>query len=158
MLVAAMTKFIKNIDMNDFTIREQIIEVVNQLFIYTDNREWDKLMQKVLDENVLFDMSSLGNEKKQLSAKSICELWEKGFDGIDSVNHLAGNMLVTVKGSEADVFAYATATHFKNAATQGKTREFVGTYNLHLIAVGEGWRIDQFKYNLKYMNGNLELK
>jgi hypothetical protein len=40
------------------------------------------------------------------------------------------------------VFAYATATHFKKLATNGKTREFVGTYELHLMNTQIGWRID----------------
>jgi hypothetical protein len=33
----------------------------------------------------------------------------------------------------------------------------VGSYNLHLIPTEGGWRIDIFKYNLKYVNGNLSL-
>ncbi|MCB0749802.1 MAG: hypothetical protein KDC90_20275, partial [Ignavibacteriae bacterium] len=60
--------------------------------------------------------------------------------------------------NSAEVFVYATATHFKNSTTNGKTREFVGSYNLHLAKNEEEWRIDKFKYNLKYSTGNLDLK
>ncbi|MEL6274339.1 MAG: nuclear transport factor 2 family protein, partial [Bacteroidota bacterium] len=81
-----------------------------------------------------------------------------GFVGLDSVNHLGGNYLVTISDQEADVFAYATATHYKASATLGKTRDFVGSYELHLIKTPAGWRINKFKYNLKYAAGNLELK
>ena len=144
--------------MNTFTLREQIIETVHKLFIYTDSREWKKLQDEVFTESVLFDMSSPGMDVKETTAKSICETWQRGFIGLDAVNHLAGNILVTIKDEQAEVFAYATATHFKSSATQGKTREFVGTYDLHLINTSIGWRIDKFKYNLKFMNGNLELK
>ena len=143
--------------MSTLTIREQIIETVHRLFIYTDSREWNKLQDEVFTESVLFDMSSLGNEARVTSAKSICETWESGFAGLTAVNHLAGNMLVSVKNEQAEVFAYATATHYKSSATMGKTREFIGTYDLHLIQTDKGWRIDKFKYNLKFMNGNLEL-
>lgn len=144
--------------MNTLTEREQIIETVHRLFIYTDSREWNKLQEEVFTQSVFFDMSSLGNEAKLTSAKSICEIWESGFAGLTAVNHLAGNLLISVKDDQADVFAYATATHYKSSATMGKTREFVGTYDLHLILSDKGWRIDQFKYNLKFMTGNLELK
>jgi len=144
--------------MEHFSIREQIAEVVNKLFIYTDFKQWDRLQSEVFTEQILFDMSSIGQEVKTTTAKEVCELWQKGFEGLDAINHLSGNYLVTVSGEAADVFAYATATHFKSSATQGKTREFVGSYNLHLIRTQRGWRIDVFKYNLKYMNGNLELK
>lgn len=143
--------------MNTLTIREQIIETVHKLFIFTDSREWNKLQDEVFTESVFFDMSSLGNEAKMSSAKSICETWEAGFAELTAVNHLAGNLLVSVKDEQADVFAYATATHYKSSATMGKTREFVGTYDLHFALTDKGWRIDKFKYNLKYMNGNLEL-
>ena len=144
--------------MNAFTTREQIVETVHRLFIYTDYQEWSKLQEEVFTQQVLFDMSSLGMEIKKITAKEICEIWRNGFTGIDAVNHLAGNILVTMKEHGAEVFAYATATHFKNNATETKTREFVGSYNLHLSETKQGWRIDQFRYNLKYMNGNLELK
>lgn len=144
--------------LSTLTDREQVIETVHKLFIYTDSRQWNKLQEEVFSESVLFDMSSLGMEAKVTSAKSICETWESGFAELDAVNHLAGNLLVSIDREQADVFAYATATHYKSAATMGKTREFVGTYDLHLIHGENGWKIDQFKYNLKFMNGNLELK
>jgi hypothetical protein len=103
-------------------------------------------------------MASLGGERMNTTAKNICEIWEKGFQGIDAVNHLAGNYLIQINGDMADAFAYATATHYKKSAIQGNTREFIGTYNLHFKRTDAGWRIDQFKYNLKYANGNLDLK
>ena len=144
--------------MEHFSEREQMVEVVNKLFIYTDYQKWDKLLNEVFTGNILFDMSSLGQEIKTITAKEVCEIWQRGFEGLDSVNHLTGNYLVTINGETADVFAYGTATHYKNSAIQGKTREFTGSYDLHLTKVLQGWRIDVFKYNLKFMDGNLELK
>lgn len=142
---------------SNFTEREQIIEVVNRLFVYTDQQHWEGLQNEVFTGHVQFDMSSIGGENKEMTAQEICDMWAKNFEGIDSINHLAGNQLVTVKDNAAEVFAYATATHFKESATQGKTREMVGTYNLHLKHMTEGWRIDAFKYELKFSTGNGEL-
>ncbi|MCW3093646.1 MAG: hypothetical protein JWP81_4715 [Ferruginibacter sp.] len=141
--------------MENFSTRDLIVEVVNKLFVYTDLQEWNKLQKEVFTREVFFDMSSLGGDKLTTTAVQICEIWRNGFVGIDFVNHLAGNYLVEITGDAADVFAYATATHYKRAATNGKTREFVGTYNLHLINNATGWRIDKFKYNLKYAIGNV---
>ena len=111
--------------MNIFSPREQIVETVHKLFVYTDYQKWNKIMDEVFTEEVLFDMSSLGMEIKKTTAKDICEIWRNGFAGIDAVNHLAGNILVTLtnNGESAEVFAYATATHFKNDTVNGKTRE-----------------------------------
>lgn len=101
-------------------------------------------------------MSSLGGEQSNTTAKKICETWKEGFIGMDSVNHLAGNYLIEISANVATVFAYATATHYKKLAINGNTREFVGTYDLHLTSNETGWRIDKFKYKLKYANGNVE--
>jgi hypothetical protein len=140
-----------------FSIRDEIVEVINKLFVYTDTQEWEKLQSEVFSENVLFDMSSLGGNKMDTTSREICEIWRNGFVGIDSINHLAGNYLVQIHDTTATVFAYATATHYKESATKGKTREFVGTYNIGLMKYGSVWRIYQFKYNLKYSTGNMDL-
>jgi len=142
--------------MEKFSIYDLITQVVNKLFVYTDLQEWDKLQNEVFTEQVLFDMGSLGGEKLKMTAKRICETWRDGFIGIDAVNHLAGNYLIEITEDTAMVHAYATATHYKKSAINGKTREFVGTYDLHLTHHEKGWRIDEFKYNLKYANGNVD--
>jgi hypothetical protein len=142
----------------EFTVREQIIEIVHKLFIYTDNQEWKKLQKEVFSELVDFDMSSLGGEISKKKSVDICNEWKQGFESIDAINHLAGNHLVKISNNSAEVFVYATATHFKESATNGKTRKFVGSYDLNLVKNEEHWKIDKFKYNLKYMNGNLDLK
>ena len=105
-----------------------------------------------------FDMTSLGGDVSKKTSRQICEEWDKGFEGLDAINHLAGNHIIDIHNSSADVFVYATATHYKNVAVNGKTREFVGSYNLHLVKTGDIWKIDRFKYNLKYATGNLDLK
>lgn len=140
--------------------RDEIIEVASKLFVYTDYQKWAKLQSEVFTESVLFDMSSVGaGPAKKLKAIEICDMWRTGFDGIDAIHHQAGNFLVTFESEgNVSVFCYAIASHFKNAATQGKTREFVGSYDLHFVLTDIGWRIDAFKYNLKYATGNTELK
>jgi hypothetical protein len=142
--------------MEKFSIRDLIIETTNKLFVYTDMQKWEKLQSEVFAKEVLFDMTSVGGEKRIMTSQEICDIWEKGFEGIDQINHLAGNYLVDINDDTATVFAYATATHYKQSAAHG-IREFVGTYDIHMILADNCWRIDQFRYNLKYMTGNLDL-
>ena len=138
--------------------REEIIEQINKLFIYTDDRNWELLKSEVFAEIVFLDMTSLGGEAKEMTSVEICEMWEEGFKEIDSVNHLAGNHLVKKKSdNEAVAFCYSTATHFKDSAQNGKTREFVGKYDFKLRKTNKGWRIFHFVYTLKYTNGNMDL-
>ncbi|RYZ00488.1 MAG: nuclear transport factor 2 family protein [Chitinophagaceae bacterium] len=143
--------------MDQRSTRDLVLEVVHKLFIYTDNRQWGRLLSEVFCGEVAFDMSSVGGAARRMPAKDICHDWERGFEGLDGINHLSGNHLVSVNGPEATVFCYATATHFRKSATQGQTRSFVGTYDLHLVRTAVGWRIDAFTYQLKFMTGNAEL-
>jgi hypothetical protein len=140
-----------------FSVRDEIIEVVHRLFIYTDNREWEKLQNEVFTESIFFDIISLGGIAKNTTAKEVCAVWQKGFERVNVISHLCGNHLVTATETDADVFIYVTATHYKSTATKGKTREFFCTYNLHLVKTDAGWRINRFKYNLKFQTGNLDL-
>jgi hypothetical protein len=140
--------------------REEIIEVVNRLFIYTDEQKWKQLISEVFCPNVVFDMSSLGGEPaRKLSSEEICRNWKEGFSEIDSIHHQAGNYIVTLREEGlAEVLCYAIAIHYKKDTTKGTTREFVGTYNLMLQLTDMGWRINGFRYNVKYVTGNIELR
>ncbi|WP_274473872.1 nuclear transport factor 2 family protein [Mangrovimonas aestuarii] len=140
------------------TAREEIIETINKLFIYTDAQNWDGLQTYVFAETVHLDMSSMGGKAMDTTAKVICDMWHEGFNDLDAVNHLAGNYLVKlVNPTEAKAFAYATATHYKALAKNGNTRAFIGTYTFKLHKSHQGWRIYHFVYKLKYSTGNLDL-
>lgn len=139
---------------------DELIELANKLFIYTDNQNWAKLLADVFTDDVTFDMSSLGaGAARKMTAKEICDMWKAGFGGIDAVHHQSGNYLVDFTSSDsAEIFCYAIAIHFKKSATLGTTRQFVGSYNLHAVLTDVGWRLDGFKYNLKFVDGNADLK
>ena len=138
---------------------EQITDIVNKLFVYTDEQEWSRLISEVFDWNIHFDMVSMGAEGAETkTAEEICEMWNEGFKGLDAVHHQAGNYIISIDGKESTVKAYAIASHYKKEATQGNIREFVGSYDLKLIETENGWRINFFKYNLKYADGNVEFK
>jgi hypothetical protein len=137
----------------------ELQELANKLFMYVDAQDWNKVLNEVFSKDVWFDMQSAGGgEPKTVSSKEICEMWQKGFEGLDAVHHQAGHYLIDVKESNADIFGYAVATHFKAKAEKGKTRTFVGSYELKAIRAVNGWRLDQFKYNLKYIDGNTTLE
>ena len=137
----------------------ELQELTNKLFMYTDAQDWDRLLSEVFVDEVWFDMSSAGGgEPKALPAKEICNLWKNGFAGLDSVHHQAGHYLIEEMEGEAVIFAYAVAFHYKAAALQGKTRMFVGSYDLRAIKLHIGWRLTHFKYNLKFIGGNASLE
>jgi len=134
----------------------ELTELANKVFMYTDAQQWEKLLNEVFCDEVWFDMG--GGEAKSLHAADICEMWRHGFLGLDAVHHQAGHYLVSLDHSNADIYGYAIATHYKKAATKGNTRTYTGSYDLKATRTDKGWRLSQFKYNLKYIDGNASLE
>ena len=138
--------------------KDEVKEVVNRLFISTDNRDWATVSQ-LFAPKVLFDMTSMvGGEPVTLSPQEIVISWDKGLKPLKAIHHQAGNYIVTVNQNEADVFCYGIASHYLPNKTNRNTRIFVGSYDFHLIKNADGWQIDGFKFNLKYIDGNLDLE
>jgi hypothetical protein len=138
--------------------KEAVIGVINQLFINTDNRDWAKVKDCFAAE-VLFDMTSLaGGEPSALTPQQIVDAWDTGLQALKAIHHQAGNYVVTINGSEADAFCYGIASHYLPNKTNQNTRTFVGSYDFHLVKRESAWRIDKFRFNLKYIDGNANLE
>jgi hypothetical protein len=145
--------------MGNFTEREQVVEIINRLFYYTDFQQWDKLIEEVFAEKVILDMTSMGAPSVEtLTGKQICEMWKEGFKELDAIHHQSGNYIVDIEDNIASVKAYAIASHYKKRTTKGTTREFIGSYDFRLVKLKNHWKIDRFTFILKYMTGNVELK
>ena len=135
-----------------------IIETITNLFVGTDERDWARV-RRCFATRVLFDMTSLaGGEPSTLTPQEIADGWDKGLKPIQSVHHQAGNFLVRVGGDEADAFCYAVAYHYRPVKSGQNTRVFVGSYEFHLVRTFEQWKIDAFKFNLKFIDGNPNLE
>ena len=74
------------------------------------------------------------------------------------MHHQAGNFKVRLDGDEADAFCYAIASHYLPKPSDRNTRVFVGSYDFRLRKDGARWRIARFRFDAKYVDGNLELE
>ena len=138
--------------------KDKIIEVINRLFISTDNRDWSEV-KNCFSSEVLFDMTSIaGGEPATLTSQQIVDAWDQGLKALKSIHHQAGNYMVNINQGQAEAFCYGIASHYLPNKTNQNTRLFVGSYNFHLTKEVQSWRIDQFKFNLKYIDGNPNLE
>ena len=138
--------------------KERIKEVVNQLFISTDNRDWD-IVSQLFALEVAFDMTSLtGGEPVTLTPQEIVASWDQGLKPLKAIHHQTGNFIVRLNLNEAEVFCYGIASHYLPNKTNQNTRLFVGSYDFHLTKNDQRWQIDKLKFNLKYIDGNPELE
>ncbi|HEX9895533.1 MAG TPA: nuclear transport factor 2 family protein [Gemmatimonadales bacterium] len=138
--------------------REQVIDRLNTLFISTDIRDW-AAVRACFAATVHFDMTSLaGGDPVILTPEAIARAWEQGLASIESVHHQAGNYRVTLDGDEAMAFCYGIAMHYRPTRSGKNTRTFVGSYEFRLKLIGGDWRITIFRFNLKFLDGNIELE
>ncbi len=144
--------------MNTLIEKDRVIDIVNRLFINTDNRDW-AAVKALFAPRVHFDMTSFaGGQPASLKPQEIVDGWDKGLKALKAIHHQAGNFSVNVEESEASVFCYGVAWHYLPNKTERNTRTFVGSYDLHLIKEDEEWKIDRFKFNLKFIDGNADLE
>jgi 3-phenylpropionate/cinnamic acid dioxygenase small subunit len=138
--------------------KNEIAEVITLLFVRTDQRDW-QAVRACFTEQVRFDMTSLaGGEPVTVSAEEIVTAWERGLQPIQQIHHQIGNLLIRVGDGEADAFCYGTASHYLPNPSNETTRVFVGSYDFHLVQQRGTWLIDLFRFNLKYLDGNLDLE
>lgn len=136
----------------------ELTELANKLFMYTDANQWQQLLDEVFTEKVWFDMTSARGPAQEMASSAICAAWKEGLASLDTVHHQAGHYLINVNGDKATIYGYAVAYHYKKAATKGQSRSFIGSYDLEAVRADDGWRLSQFKYNLKYIDGNASLE
>jgi hypothetical protein len=136
--------------------KDQIVDTINRLFVSTDLRDW-QAVRGCFAEAVLFDMSSAGGgPPAQMTPQEITDGWDGGLRPIKSIHHQAGNFRVEVSGDQATASCYGIAYHHRPVRSGRNIRMFVGSYDFSLIRSGT-WRITAFRFNLKFIDGNVEL-
>lgn len=136
-----------------------VADVVVSLFVATDRRDWGAV-EGCLAERVTLDMTSMaGGEPLRVSGPEVAALWEQGLRPIDHVHHQVGNLRVKVAGDEAKATCYGIALHHRPGIQAAeKTRRFVGSYDVRLRRSEERWRIEAFRFELAFIEGNRELE
>ncbi len=133
-----------------------IQERVTQLFVATDQKNWEEL-KIVFSDQVDLDYSSMSNQPPVIQTPSeIINQWSGVLPGFDYTHHQIGNFLVEIEGNEANCFCYGTATHYL-PNENGNVWTVVGSYNFKLKKEKQHWVITAMRFNFKYQSGNTEL-
>jgi len=136
--------------------RERVIEAVTTLFVSIDNRDWD-VVRSCFTEKVLFDSTLTDGEPEVLTRERIISDWQEGLECLEAIHHQIGNFLVQFNDNEAMVFCYGIAYHYLPNRSNRNTKLFVGSYDMDLVLRETGWKITTFKFNSKFVAGNLKL-
>lgn len=138
--------------------RERIVDVVTELFVATDRRDWHAVLE-CFAPDVTFDMSSAGGgPERTIPATEVVAGWERGLAALAAIHHQAGNFQVRLRGDAADATCYGVAWHYLPNPTGRNTRTFVGSYGFELRRDAGRWRIALFRFHLKFLDGNPDLE
>lgn len=129
---------------------------VVQMFLATDQGNWERVMECFHQEVVLDYSSFSGQEAASLSPSAIVEAWQGLLPGFESTHHQLGNFISSIDGNSAQVFCYGTASHYLEDE-DGSLWTVVGSYDLELILQDGEWKISKLKFNFKYQQGNTAL-
>jgi ketosteroid isomerase-like protein len=145
-------------DLTTLAAKDEIGACIYRLFTATDQRDWPAV-RECFAELVLLDMTSLaGGAPTTVTPANIADAWEAGLKPIEHVHHQAGNLQIVVHGDTASAFCYGIALHYRSTTLGQNVRRFVGSYNFGLERGSRGWVISSFKFNLKFVDGNMELE
>ena len=131
-------------------------QVVTNLFVATDLKDWDRV-ESCFSSTVQLDYSSLnGSPAVKLTPQEITSSWKSILPGFTYTHHQLGNLISSVKGKNANVFCYGTASHYLEDQ-KGNIWTVVGSYDFELISEDGAWKITSMIFHFKYQDGNTSL-
>jgi hypothetical protein len=136
--------------------RDAVVTTINRLFRSVDAMDWDGARVCFAPRVVLDTVSLSGGEPEDTTPEAIVEGWRESFGHLEAIHHQAGNYEVEVHGNEASASCNGIAFHYLPNESGQDTHRFVGTYDVGLQKVRGSWRIDSLRYNLKFIDGNLD--
>lgn len=143
------------------TLKAQNMETPQQcvidLFVATDQQNWDAL-SNLFDTEVLLDYSSMSQQPAStLTPTQIIDAWKKLLPGFEHTHHQVSNFQSEVTNNHAKVACYGTARHFLKDP-EGSVWTVVGSYRFELRKNTDNqWVITHMKFLYKFEEGNSKL-
>jgi hypothetical protein len=136
------------------TDRESLTELVSQLGLLVDARDWPAL-EALFCEQVDVDDSSLnGGVPVLVAAGDLIAGWRDNLGRLQATHHLISNHVAAIDGDRATVAANVTATHVSPNATGGPLWTVGGRYDVVARRTGAGWRIGGLTLTVRWASGN----
>jgi hypothetical protein len=144
-------------DLATLVAKDQIADCIHGLFSGTDARAWDRV-RRCLADRVRLDMTSLrGGTPQDLTAAQVTDGWAAGLRNLEHVHHQVGNLQIQVQQDTATAFCNGIAFHYRTTASGENVQRFVGSYDIGLTRADSRWTITAFRFNVKFVDGNMDL-
>jgi len=148
--------------MNDSTVQKlldrlEIIDVVNQVGITADSRDWNACRNCFL-EQVDIDYTSLnGGQSSIIAADDLIKNWRKQLNGLKATQHMITNHAVTLNGDTASCISLFQAQHLFPNNVGFPLWTLGGVYHHQLVRTNGGWKVHRMKMTATWANGNQQI-
>lgn len=150
--------------MADMTDERQVLNTINNVGYYADQRDWDRVAAQFHPAGAVLDYTSYANaatgtakDLPTLLPEEIVAAWQTVLPGYDRTHHLMATESVIVNGDTATTTSNIYATHVLENDQGEDTWVFIGDYQHVLARTENGWRITFMRANLRTQLGNENL-
>ena len=135
--------------------RQEIEEIVDQLGLRIDAKEWLEF-DEILAETVELDYVSLfGGQVEMLPRAEVISRWKMQLAPLKATQHIITNLHITIKpDNTADCAANVLATHVRPNVMGDALWTLGGRYDFQLLHEGGRWRISAIKLTVLWTTGN----
>lgn len=131
--------------------RHLIEDVVVRYATALDSQDWELLRSCFTDDAIADYGTKIGRFE---GADAIVAACREPLSGLDSSQHLLGNMVIEVTGDTAIATVYVHAQHFLVNDQGASTAVMGGTYIDELTRTANGWRISVLRFEISWRSGN----
>ena len=130
-----------------------IREVADDLFVFTDRKDWGRLRTLFVEGPIEVDMSSLlGGGPVSMTASELVSGFAAGLHARKQSHHMATNYRVDIAGDTAELWANGYA--WNRLDGQPEIWETWGNYRISFRRTASAWRISAFRYFAKFNRGD----
>jgi hypothetical protein len=136
--------------------REEIRELVDELFIATDAKDWNRAEALFVTGPIEVDMTSLiGGTPFHTTARELIGGFRIGLHAGKLSHHMATNYRISLVNDVGEVQAHGYAWNMVPAMPEGSNVwETWGVYRLGVVWTSAGWRLNAFRYFSRRTAGN----
>ncbi|SFW70710.1 nuclear transport factor 2 family protein [Amycolatopsis australiensis] len=134
--------------------REEIAELLGDLFAGFESRDWNRLAQLV-GEKVHLDHTSLGAPAaEELTGAELVARWRRGLHERKKNFHLLSHPRIKVDGGHAEVAVNCYACNILDAGLGGGVWECWGRHDIAWHHTEKGWKATSFVFTKAHTRGD----
>jgi hypothetical protein len=137
--------------------RLAILELIGNLALLLDARDWDSL-EGLFADTVQYDRTSLfGGEPETLSPAQLVEGYRQALGGLDALHHLITGHVINLAGDSATCSANMQGTHVLANTSGGPIWTVGGRHDYKLTRTADGWKIAGLTFTIQWATGNMHI-